>query len=190
MPLEGNITDLSSLNPAWPLDSDNHDITDDNLRKCKDAAKKGFSSMGSAGGVATITAAEFNNMQGVTSNVQQQLTAKLPSWTLVTGPLKDYTASPGENLLFEASDTGFWIIRLPASPQNGTQLRLKDIHVTLVPGTDYTLQVVRSGIDTITDLDNQTAGASAITPSLSIAQRTFYFVHFDNTWFTWTLLGS
>ncbi len=191
MPLEGPITDLSDLNPAWPVDSpDQHAITDDNLRKCKDAAKKSFLSMGNVGGVATINATEFNSMQGVTSNVQTQLTEKLPSWVFFNGPGNAYFANEGDNIIIDVVNTGFNFVRLPNNPQDGTSIRIKEARLTLQPQTDYVLQVTRQGVDTITDLETQAGGVSVITLTRTVENRTWFLVYFDFVWYLWPLKGE
>ena len=190
MPLEGPITDLSDLNPAWPVDSDQHAITDDNLRKCKEAAKKSFSSMGSAGGVATITATEFNSMQGVNDNVQTQLTGKLPFWMFFNGPGNTYVANAGDNIIFDVVNTGFSFVQLPNSPQNGSSVRVKEARLTLEPQTDYVLQAIRQGVNTITDLEVQAGGATAVTLTRTTEKRTWLFVYFDSVWYVWPIKGD
>lgn len=87
MPLESGST-ISTLNKDWPLNTDFVLQGDDHIRLLKAVLLNQF--QGSGGGLAApvvSTAAEFNFLQGLTGNIQEQLNAlavgEFPSGTVM-----------------------------------------------------------------------------------------------------------
>ena len=183
MPVESPITDLSSLNETWPLESDLQSATDDHLRLIKDAIKKAFTSLSSAGGVVTVTAAELNFLDGAVSNIQAQIDAASANWRYTTQATENLTST--DKLLVDPA-VGGMVISLPNAPLQGTEIQIIDVGGNAAPPNNE-VQINRSGVDTIFDVDTWTPGLTTITLNNDGEYRYLVYENASARWFTWTL---
>ena len=183
MPVEGPIVDLSSLNADWPLEEDLQSFTDDHLRLTKDAIKKAFTDMSTNGGVVTVTAAEINHLAGTTSNVQAQIDNAAPNWRYSIAAAEVLTNNT--KLLANPAPSGM-LITLPNAPLQGTEVQIIDVGGVAAP-PDNEILVQRAGLDTIFDLDTDTAGLSIIQFTRDGEYRYFAYEAVNFIWFSWSI---
>lgn len=182
MPVESPIVDLSSLNENWPLDNLPDEVLegDDHLRLIKDALKKAFTDLSSAGGVVTVTAQELNYLAGVTSNVQDQLNISDSRW--VYSNAAAISPQGGDKLIIEAP-VGGTVVTLPSAPTQGVEIQIMD-GSGLADPPDNEIVVNRSGVDAIRDLDVLADGLISINVN---GAENRLFVYLTSLWFSWTI---
>ena len=152
MPVETDVQGIQDLNENWPLSSDLLPEANEHLQNLKKGLHGSFSHMASNGGIVTVSAAELNQLTGITGNVQTQLDAK-PNSPLWTKPLNDGSASgitdyilvPNTRVLIERAP-GDTLLRatlpLVASSNDGDVIELKSIDLTYdVFGFEITTQL-------------------------------------------------
>ncbi len=184
MPIESPIVDLSSLNEEWPLDTELQKFTDDHLRLTKDALKKSFTDLSSAGGVVTVSATELNHLDGASSNIQSQLDNINVAW--IYTDQATYSPNPGDRLLVDPP-VGGSIVTLPTggAATEGGEIQVMDAS-GLASAPNNTLRVRSGGSDVIINI---TTGQFAVTNVFFENGQHYYFIRIGIVWYAWAVSG-